>query len=111
MDKYKSLTRTTLHEAMNDGVLPHAGIYIVAYLGRILYVGKAEGSVAHRLTGHFLSREFDLLGVWMDRVQQDWHNVRLDVLEPPDSDWRYWLQSAESALVRRFVPLFNEQLQ
>jgi hypothetical protein len=42
MDKYKSLTRTTLHEAMNDGVLPHAGIYIVAYLGRILYVGKAE---------------------------------------------------------------------
>jgi hypothetical protein len=108
MDKYMSLTRTTLHEAMNDGVLPHAGIYIVAYMGRVLYVGKSEEGVGHRLTDHIYNCGTELLGGWMYKVRDDWHNVRLDVLEAPDGDdWQYWLQSAESALVRVFNPLFN----
>ena len=108
MRKYKSLTRTSLSELDN---VPFRGIYVIAYMGTILYVGKASQDVANRLIGHWCNRLNEPLGNWMDKVRADWDNVALDVLEPPDDvNANQWLQSAESALVQRLNPLFNTQL-
>lgn len=109
MEGYKSKVRTTLHDMDN---LPNAGVYVIAYMGKVLYVGKASESVFGRIKGHLYRRSIEDLGTWMYRVRDDWHNVRLDVLEPPDEtiDVGYWLRSAESSLIRCFHPLFNEQI-
>jgi excinuclease UvrABC nuclease subunit len=106
MLKYKSLTRTTLAE-LDD--LPHSGIYIIAYMGRVLYVGKASESIADRLKGHVIKRGRELLGTWLDNMRFDWHNIRLDCLETPDYASNTWIQEAEAQLIRRFNPLFNIQ--
>lgn len=108
MQTYKTLTRTTLDKT-ND--LPNEGVYVIAYLGKVMYVGKTEDSVSHRLYGHWLMRSSDALGLWMDKLKADWHNIRLDVLEPPDGiDIRYWLRKCEAECIRKFSPLFNTQL-
>lgn len=106
--KYKTLTRTTLHDM---GALPHVGIYIMAYMGRVVYVGKAEESINYRLHGHLYKRDVEDIGAWMYKVRDDWHNVRLDVLECPDNvDSRRWLVAAESALIHQLCPLMNTAL-
>ena len=108
MNKYKSLKRTTL-DNMDD--LPHYGVYIIAYMGRVLYVGKANDSVVGRLKSHLYKCDVEDVGGWMFKVRDDWHNVRLDVLEPPDEgDVDVWLKGAEAACVRQFNPLFNTML-
>lgn len=84
--------------------LPHAAIYIIAYLGRVVYVGKAQDGVEARLAGHMTAPS--RLGSWLRRVD-DWENVRLDVLGAHDDDW---LRRAEEACIRRFRPLLNTQL-
>jgi hypothetical protein len=87
-------------------------VYIVAYLGRVVYVGKASQNVDQRLVNHLYRRGTEPFGAWMAKVQADWENVRLDVLEPPDDgNTAYWLKSAEAALIRKLRPLFNQQIQ
>lgn len=109
MEKYKALTRTTLAETDN---LPFVGIYIVAYMGTVVYIGKASESIANRLIGHWRARYKEGFGDWMDKMRLEWENVRLDVLEPPDNtELATWLKDTEAALVRYFKPLFNQQLQ
>ena len=109
LPRYKRLARTTLKELKD---LPHVGVYVIAYMGKVLYVGKASESVDGRLNNHLYKRDTDDIGGWMFKVQDDWHNVRLDVLEPPDEvDQRKWLMEVEGALVREFEPLFNTCLQ
>lgn len=91
--------------------LPLVGIYVIAYMGKTLYVGKASQSVVMRLQSHWYRRDNEMLGSWLDGMQFDWANVRLDVLEPPDNvNQNYWLQEAESALIRKLKPLFNQQM-
>jgi len=98
MDRPAEIHRTTL-DALDD--VPHAGVYVIAYLGRVLYVGKAEDSVAGRLASHMYNS--DAIGEWMRSVD-DWPNVRLDVLTPP---YDGWIAPVEEALIRKFTPLFN----
>lgn len=106
--KYKSLTRTSL--ACLDN-LPNCGVYILAYMGRIVYVGKTNYNVSARLVNHWTNRAQELLGNWMDKLKLDWDNVALDVLEPPDDvDGDYWLRQAEAALIKRLNPLFNDKM-
>lgn len=105
---YKKLVRTTLREL---SAVPCVGVYVIAYLGKILYVGQSV-DVGVRLVQHLRAAEWDDIGGWMFKVQDDWHNVRLDVLEPPDEvDQLGWLTKVEGALVREFSPLFNTCLQ
>ena len=106
--KPKSIYRTTLDQ-IDNGKIPHAGIYVIAYLGKVMYVGKAEHNVIERLRLHWYkcSQPF---GIWLRNIRFDWPNVRLDILEVPDYENRYWLQQAEAALVRKFNPLFNDRL-
>lgn len=107
MQTYKSLTRTTIAECAD---LPHSGIYIIAYMGRIVYIGKAV-DVGRRLAGHITGRANEMLGNWLDAMRFDWPNIRLDVLETPDdADGQAWNSDAERALIRRFNPLFNKAL-
>jgi len=101
--KYKSLHRATLSDL---GSLPHSGVYIIAYLGRVLYVGKASLSVQERLNGHIY--RCSEVGAWMRKVQYEWDNIRVDVLEEPDEAPSNWLTLTEDALIKEFFPLFNE---
>lgn len=105
MEKYKSLTRATIGD-MAD--LPHTGVYVIAYMGTVLYVGKAD-NISLRIVGHITNRGRELIGTWLDAMRFDWHNVRLDALESPD-DSDAWTREAEDELIRRFKPLFNTQL-
>ena len=108
MKTYKSLTRTTLHDM---DALPHCGIYIIAYMGKILYVGKGVDGVFGRLSNHLLNRDTEDIGGWMYKVRDDWHNVRLDVLEAPDDgNVDVWLREAEASLINLFRPMFNTHL-
>ena len=106
--KPKSIYRTTLDQ-VDNGKIPHAGIYVIAYLGKVMYIGKAERSVEDRINTH--CRQFTPIGLWLKQAEFDWSNIRVDILEVPDYENRYWLQQAEAALVRKFNPVFNEQLQ
>lgn len=109
LSKPKDKHRTTMAETDN---LPHVGIYVLAYMGKIVYVGKAEESVIARLEQHCRNCNKESLGNWLINLRDDWCNIRLDVLEPPDNgDTHSWLVSAEAALIRKFKPLFNVQLQ
>lgn len=105
MNKYKNLYRTTLDQ-VDD--LPFTGVYIVAYMKQVLYVGKAEDSVIARLSGHMT--QTDRFGRWLRCMRFDWPNVLVDVLEPPDDQDTRWLDQAETACIRRFRPLFNTNL-
>jgi hypothetical protein len=107
MKKYKQLHRTTL-DKMGDG-LPYSGIYVIAYLGKVLYIGKAEESVYARLKGHIYYRP-DRVGRYLQNIEFDWENVLLDVLEPPDDAPANWIREAENVLIKRFQPIFNDQL-
>lgn len=108
MLKYKSLTRTTI-SGLED--TPYAGVYILAYMGKILYVGKSNYGVVERIKSHINNADHDDVGGWLWKVKSDWHNVRLDILEAPDDiEIDYWLRYVESEMVRKFKPLFNEQL-
>lgn len=85
------------------------GIYILAYMGEIVYVGKAEISIHDRLRGHFTNSLNEPLGAWLRKVDGDWENIRLDVLVPP-AGHPTWLQDVERQLIAKFRPLFNIQL-
>jgi excinuclease UvrABC nuclease subunit len=106
MIKYKSLTRTTL-DNLDD--LPNSGVYVLAYMGRILYVGVAS-NVIQRLKTHVYGATRGELGKWIRRMS-DYCNVRLDVLEPPDNcDSPSWMRQVEAELIVKFNPLFNTAL-
>lgn len=103
----KKIIRTTLADRIPDAV----GVYIIAYLGKILYVGKAEHSVNDRINNHRNNALKEQLGSWMIRCD-DWPNIRLDVLVAPDLvDLRTWTKLVEAACIRKFSPLFNIALQ
>jgi len=111
MDKYSELVRTTLYDATKADILPLAGVYVIAYMGKVVYVGKASSGVGPRLVGHITNALDELLGGWMLKLRDDWQNVRLDVLAPPiDADTDRWLKTAEEKLIIRLRPLFNEAL-
>ena len=108
MIKYKSLTRTTLDKTEN---LPLGGIYIIAYMGKVVYIGKATISIPNRIKEHWGSRDVEPFGNWLDKMRLDWCNIRLDVLEAPDDiDINYWMKLVEGLLVRKHSPLFNSYL-
>ena len=103
MEKYKSLHRATIGEMGN---IPHSGIYIVAYMGKVMYIGRAIESVVERLKNHIC--QGDRLGGWLRNVDGDWNNIRLDVLETPDiENGKGWLDLVEDKLIKKFQPLFN----
>ena len=103
MQRYSNKHRTTVADSGN---LPNIGLYVIAYMGAVLYVGKAEVSVWERLRSHMTT--IAPIGAWLRKVQDDWDNVRLDVLEPPtDTDAHLWLCEAERALIARLDPMFN----
>ena len=104
VERYSNRHRTTLAAVEN---IPYVGIYVIAYLGKVMYVGKAESSVYERLRQHLASA--DPIGAWMRKVQDDWENVRLDALEAPVNvaSPHLWLREAERALVAEFNTVFN----
>ena len=104
----KQICRVTFDQ-LGKTPLPNAGIYIVAYMHQILYIGKAKISVSDRLRSHMVL--MTRIGRWLRMYELDWENVRLDVLEIPDGQSEQWLFQAENVLVKVFKPLFNSQLQ
>jgi len=102
------IIRTTLKEALETECLPYSGIYILAYMNQILYVGKSSVSINDRLKSHLEPNS--RTGVYLRRIEFDWDNIRLDILEPPKCDNHdCWLMQAEMSLINQFKPLFNVQ--
>lgn len=104
IEKPKELVRTTIGET-GLGDLPMSGVYIVAYLKKIIYVGKAQ-DVSDRLRSHIHGAHRSLFGAWL-RLNEDWENIRLDVLVQPDEAHKFWLGIVEKACIKKFNPLFN----
>ena len=103
----KEIIRTTVDELGNLGE-PESGIYILAYVGKVIYVGKASAGINARLRQHIVTHS--LVGQWLD-TNKDWANIRLDILVPPDNqDEKAWLRRAEVACINQFSPLLNSQL-
>jgi hypothetical protein len=101
------IIRTTL-DKIDEGLFPD-GVYILAYMGRVTYVGKTNMSVGQRLLSHWYSAlaRKATLGAWLRKIQGDWSNVRLDILVPPDDEDERWRKEVEYACIRKFRPLFN----
>lgn len=107
LTKPHSFTRTTMDKWDN---LPDMSVYVIAYMGAVLYVGKAVRSTAIRIREHLYPRSPSDIGNWL-RLVPDWKNVRLDVLEAPlDETANSWLIRAEAALTNRFQPIFNRRI-
>jgi len=108
------LTRTTIDKAFDkEALLPNSGIYILAYMGKVIYVGKAT-RVAERLRSHCATVATKNLAVddWLQMMEWDYVNVRLDILEVPSNvtDEFSWLKETEAACIHKFSPLMNDQL-
>jgi hypothetical protein len=102
---YKKLHRTTVGDLYeSDEKL--MGIYIIAYVGKVIYVGKTTNDVSVRLISHTYQK--NKIGTWLLTLSDDLHNIRLDVLEPEDHDDEVWLAAAEVACIRHFSPLLNK---
>lgn len=102
--------RTTL-DKIGKVVLPTPSVYILAYMNKIVYVGKTEESVEGRLAGHMTHAlgPHEHLGKWLV-MNADHSNIRLDVLSAPDNAPSNWAIEAEVECIRRFRPLLNVQL-
>jgi hypothetical protein len=107
MDKlraYKKLHRMTINE-IEEIESPLIGVYVVAYKGEIIYVGRTMDCITFRFLEHYYQKSD--FGKWLRFVQEDWQNVRLDVLEPQDASDKQWLIDAERELIKKFNPVFN----
>ena len=105
--KREEIIRTTVDKVGGDGI--EVGIYVIAYLSRVVYVGKSMGGISARLRQH-IGDPRSLLGEWLT-ANKDWANIRLDILVPPyDQDDKAWLRQAEVALINEFDPLLNSQI-
>jgi len=114
MQKPKEFHRTTLNVAFDEHtVLPLSGIYILAYMGEVVYVGKAM-DISARLRSHCViqaRKRQQLIDGWLWNMVWDYGNVRLDILETPDEcDEQQWLRATEAACIRQFRPLLNVRL-
>ncbi len=108
MPKPKQIIRQTLA----DELPAVGGVYVIAYLKTVVYVGKAESSIGHRLKTHKVSalEPRELLGRWMI-YNSDWENIRIDSLLPPDGvDDKWWIKETEAALINGLSPLLNQQI-
>lgn len=107
--KYPTV-RTTL-DKIGEVILPTPAVYILAYMGKIVYVGKAENSVEQRLSSHrtCAQRPSESLGKWIIK-NADHSNIRLDILSAPDGAPFNWAREMEAKCIRRFRPLLNTQL-
>ena len=101
------LLRTTLQDVADGAQTPTVGVYLLAELGQVVYVGKADDGVDHRLRQH-MHRGSDI-GKWLYSRMESWRSVRLDVLIPPGTcaDVPAWVRNVELACIRRFHPLLN----
>ena len=106
--KNYKLFRSTFDKIEEIGI-PYTGIYIIAYLGEIIYIGIASLSIEHRIKNHMST--FSMLGQWLSLVN-DYSNIRIDILEPPDDceNVRYWLKHYENKLIKKLSPLLNLSL-
>lgn len=86
------------------------GVYIVAYMGRVIYVGMAK-SIGSRIRGHATDawKDAEHLGKWL-LLNHDHVNIRLDALVQPDGADKSWRRQAEAQCIRKFSPLFNNLL-
>lgn len=83
-----------------DSIPDTPGIYILAYMGKIVYIGLTQDSVYHALLYHQYKQ--DRLGQWMS--EQDPASVRLDILIPPSLGW---MIPARRALKQYFHPVIS----
>ena len=107
----QEIVRTTIQN-MDDARLNAPGVYVIAYMGRIVYVGKASESMAHRINTHVYGamEAREQLGKWLVK-NADHENMRLDGLVVPYGvDAQAWTKDVEAACIRKFRPLLNEQL-
>ena len=104
----KQIHRTTIYELVNNDPLI-SGVYNIAYLGKIMYVGRTESTITDRLAHHCYEKS--KLGRWLTSIQDDWVNVRIDILEPASTNDKKWLAQAEEACIKKFRPLFNDLLK
>ena len=102
------IIRTTLDKI--EDIPDVEGIYLIAYMGRILYVGKSF-SVPTRIVGHYLNALDEKIGRWLVLSEFDCENTRIDILVAPlCDDVKSWLRIAEGRLIRKFDPIFNTML-
>ncbi len=104
-------TSRTTFDQISEIILPASGIYIVAYMGKIIYVGKSK-NLTHRIPAHIYSadRNYEYLGRWL-LINRDHENIRIDILGTPHDvvDEDVWLKKTEARCVQQFRPLFNTQ--
>ena len=88
--------------------LPNCGLYIIAYSGEVIYVGRTDHSIETRLNNHMT--RYDDVGDWLWQMRDEWKNVRIDALEPPlDVDAIEWMIEAEKKAIVHYNPLFNTE--
>ena len=110
MQKPKEFHRYTLNVAFDEHtVQPVSGIYILAYMGTIIYVGQSA-DIPYRLL-HHCSRGRQRIDAWLRNMAWDYGNVRLDILETPHGcNEKSWLNNTENACIKQVSPLLNVQL-
>ncbi len=110
MRKPKEIYRTTLDKCFDgETALPISGIYIIAYMGKVLYVGKAY-DFSHRFRWHLRVGDYQLDN-WLRGMVFDFQNIRLDLLIAPDNvDYERWIREVEAMAITKFKPLFNNLL-
>jgi len=99
--------RTTMKDVFDTECEGLDGVYIFAYMGKVVYIGKAE-NVGQRIKTHVynVQHSSELLGKWLVK-NADHDNIRIDILESPKDSGDYWRADVESKLIRKLRPLLN----
>lgn len=118
LEKPAQIIRTTIGEYFAHPNYEGFGVYVIScYPGLgCLYIGKTEGDfttqsqergIYTRLRQHLASD--DMIGSFLRNNFVDACSFGLDILIPPN-DSHEWIYAAESALIKRFRPMCNNQL-
>lgn len=91
-------------------MIPICGIYVIAYMGTVLYVGKSV-DIAPRMRTHCTVNHCKI-DLWLQQMVFDYENIRIDILIPglEVENIDRWLDRTELKCIRKFSPLFNDLL-
>ena len=100
------MERFTLDQFFDgESEIPISGVYVIAYLTSILYVGQSI-DIPHRMHTHCTNGVLPI-DYWLQNMGWDYHNIRVDIHITASDDH---MEIIEERMIKQFCPVYNTLL-